>query len=362
MKIFIPLMTIQQKIKAFEQLGNVFKLAAEADKAVPDKPHVKKLAELAHSVHIYNGWFTKENVLNAFEALDRMLTGENLEKWLNNYEIKDVKPKNAGLIMAGNIPLVGFHDILCVLMSGHNLIIKASSNDRQLPKCVAEILISIEPEFKDRITFTEGQLKDLDAVIATGSNNSSRYFEYYFSKLPHIIRKNRNSIAVLDGSETADEMRLLGNDIFQYFGLGCRNVSKIFVPPGYDFDNIFRAVFDFRSVLQNNKYCNNYEYNKTVYLMNGVKLLENGFLLLKEDIGLASPVAVLYYEYYKSEPDLIERLRMDGPHIQCIVSKMAACRTGRQFIENTVDFGQTQTPELWDYADGVDTLKFLLKV
>lgn len=355
-------MTIQQKINAFEQLGNVLEQAAQTDNATPDKPHVKKLTELAPSVHIYNGWFTEENVLNAFKALGKMLRRENLEKWLNDYEIKDLKPKNIGLIMAGNIPLVGFHDMLCVLMSGHKVIIKASSNDQHLPKCVADILVSIDPEFKDRITFTDGQLKNLDAVIATGSNNSTRYFEYYFSKLPHIIRKNRNSIAVLNGSETADELRLLGNDIFQYFGLGCRNVSKIFVPQGYDFDNIFRAVFDFRSVLQNNKYCNNYEYNKTVYLMNGIKLLENGFLLLKEDIGLSSPVAVLYYEYYKNESELIERLRMDGPHIQCIVSKMSACRTDRNCIKNTVDFGQTQTPELWDYADGLDTMKFLLKV
>lgn len=345
-------MTKQQKIKTFEQLGAILTEAAQVS---PNDRYAKQLAELAGSVNIYNGWFSPENVFSSFAALGKMLSKENLEKWLSGYSFKDITPKNIGLIMAGNIPLVGFHDMLCVLMSGHKAIIKASSNDQQLPKCIVEILISLEPEFKDHITFTEGQLKNIDAIIATGSNNSSRYFEHYFEKLPHIIRKNRNSIAVLDGSETTEELHLLGNDIFQYFGLGCRNVSKVFVPAGYDFDNILKAVFHFKNVLQNNKYCNNYEYNKTVYLMSKVELLENGFLLLKEDIGLASPVAVLYYEYYKSEPELIERLRMDAPHIQCIVSKMKS-------IKNTIGFGETQTPELWDYADGVDTMGFLLKV
>jgi hypothetical protein len=345
-------MTIQQKINAFEKLGTVLKQTGELKS---NNPQALKLAELARSVYIYNGWFTEENVLNSYRSLSKMLTKENLEKWLSNYTLKEVKPKSIGLIMAGNIPLVGFHDILCVLMSGHNVLIKASGNDSHLPKCVAEILISLEAGFKGRIVFTDGQLKNIDAIIATGSNNSARYFEHYFGKLPHIIRKNRNSIAVLNGTETPEELSLLGNDIFQYFGLGCRNVSKVFVPVNYNLDNIFKAVFDKKQILQNNKYCNNYEYNKTVYLMGGVQLLENGFLLMKEDLGLASPVAVLFYEYYTNEAEVIERLQMDAPHIQCIVSKM-------QSIKNTISFGQTQTPELWDYADGVDTLKFLIGI
>ncbi len=345
-------MTLQQKINAFEKLGAIFAHAAKETDPTLLGPLPAKLVELASTVHIYNGWFTRDNVLHAYRSWGNALTRANLDKWLNAYTFTIKTSKNIGLIMAGNIPLAGLHDMLCVLLSGHAIIAKSSGNDDKLPKLVSEILISIEPAFNDLIHFTDGQLKTIDAVIATGSNNSSRYFEYYFDKYPHIIRKNRNSIAVLNGTESTEELRLLAKDVFQYFGLGCRSISKLFVPENYDFDHLFGAAFDYQHVLQHNKYVNNYEYNKTVYLMQGVKLLENGFLLLKEDIGLASPVAVLYYEYYMNEAELQDRLQMDAAHIQCIASKIKG-------IKNKLDFGQTQNPGLWDYADGIDVLKFL---
>lgn len=345
-------MTLQQKINALEQLGTILTQAGNSTTTPTTDVRVKKLADLATSVHVFNGWFTCQNVLSAYQTIGKQLSKNSIEKFLSNYTQKGKSAKNIGIILAGNIPLVGFHDILCVLLSGHRAIVKASHNDQQLPLCLCEILTAIEPEFKNYFTFTEGQLKLIDAAIATGSNNSSRYFEYYFNKIPHIIRKNRNSVAVLNNKETPEELRLLGSDIFQYFGLGCRSVSKIFIPQNYNFDNLFKAVFDFQYVLQNNKYSNNYDYNKTIYLMSGVKLLENGFLLLKEDIGLSSPVAVLYYEYYKNELDVIERINMDSPNIQCMVSKM-------ECLENKISFGQTQNPGLSDYADGIDTMKFL---
>ena len=345
-------MTVEQKKQAFEKLGIILREAGETKDVKTSDPYVQNLKDLASTVYTYNAWFTEENCLYAYRSLGNALTQANLDIWLSKYELKTPAPKNIGLIMAGNIPLVGFHDMLCILMSGHNLIAKASSEDKHLPKLIAAILIALEPGFKEKIHFAEGQLKTIDGIIATGSNNSSRYFEYYFGKYPHIIRKNRNSIAVLTGAETDEELKLLGDDIFQYFGLGCRNVSKVFVPRGYNFDFIFKAIFNKQTLLQHNKYANNYEYNKTVYLMHGYNLLENGFLLLKEDIGLASPVAVLYYEYYDTETELNERLHMDAPHIQCTVSKLKS-------IKHPCAFGQTQQPQLWDYADGIDTLKFL---
>ncbi len=352
-------MTLEQRISAFEKLGCLFRETAGAGGSASEKQeteglaeHIARLKNLAGTVHIYNGWFTKDNVLLAIRSWGQALRKENLEQWVDRYIIREQVPKKIGLIMAGNIPLVGFHDMLCVLISGHSVVAKRSGGDDQLPEFVAAFLISIEPAFKERIHFTDGLLKEMDAVIATGNNNSSRYFDYYFGKYPHIIRKNRNSVAVLNGTETNEELVLLGEDIFNYFGLGCRSVSKLFIPEKYDLNNLFRAVYSHQSVLQNNKYANNYEYTKTVYLMNGISLLENGFLLLKEDIGLASPVAVVYYEYYKNEAEVLNRLRMDAVNIQCVVSKVKS-------IKNATEFGRTQHPQLWDYSDGVNTMEFL---
>jgi hypothetical protein len=205
-----------------------------------------------------------------------------------------------------------------------------------------------------RITFTDGKLENFDAVIATGSNNTARYFEYYFKNKPSIIRKNRNSVAILNGNESHEDLVNLGEDIFRYFGLGCRNVSKLFVPKGYSFDAFFRAIFEYQDVIHYEKYSNNYDYNKAVFLMSNFKLLDNGFLTLKEDSSYSSPISSIFYEYYDSLSDLKSRLKNDEDQIQCIVSN--------GLTKNSIAFGQTQKPQLWDYADNVDTLEFLISV
>ncbi|EHQ29418.1 hypothetical protein [Mucilaginibacter paludis] len=258
-----------------------------------------------------------------------------------------------GLILAGNIPLVGFHDVLCVLASGNRALIKASSNDARLIKYILNLLVEIAPEFETRFSFVE-RLANFDAVIATGSNNTSRYFEYYFGKVPNIIRKNRNSVALLTGNETKEQLFMLGHDIFDFFGLGCRNVSKLLVPAGYDFVPFFEAIEPHQPIINHHKYNNNYDYNKSIYLVNGDKHLDNGFLLVKEDERLASPLAVLYFEYYDNLPAAVNRLADLSESIQCIVTHEAVAVSNQ-----VVDFGKSQQPQLWDYADGVDTMAFL---
>ena len=366
-------MELKQKINAFVLLGDFLRQFSFEDDAITEEnslidrdsrwEHLNRLFKedfertISTSFH-YNNWFTEKNVRSAIGALGRTLTEANLTLWLEKYKENLKKKHNlkkVGVVMAGNIPLVGFHDMLCVLISDNVLIGKLSSQDKILLPKIAEVLIEIDPGFKNLIQFTESQLKGIDAIIATGSNNSARYFEYYFGKYPHIIRKNRNSIAILTGKETQEDLYHLGIDIFQYYGFGCRNVSKIFVPEGYDFDYFFKSVFDFQWIIENHKYANNYDYNKTLYLMRNSKLLDNGFLLLKEDTATASPPSCLFYEYYQNETSLINRIRTDLPHIQCIVSNNISSL-------NTVPFGKTQNPDLWDYADGIDTLKFLIEL
>lgn len=302
----------------------------------------------------HNGWFTPEQVYHSIQSWAKALTEENLNHWLSKYDFSKVHSKTVGLILAGNIPLVGFHDFLSVLISGHKALVKTSSNDQHLIKFLANYLISINAEIENYISFTDGKLENFDAVIATGSNNTSRYFEYYFKDKPSIIRKNRNSVAVLDGSETHEELVSLGEDIFRYFGLGCRNVSKFFVPKDYDFQPFFKAIYEYKDVIFYEKYSNNYDYNKAVFLMSNFKLLDNEFLTLKEDASYASPISSVFYEYYDHLEDLKKQLENDAEQIQCVVSK--------NLVEHSIPFGKTQQPELWDYADNVDTLEFLLSI
>jgi len=308
-----------------------------------------KLIELSQS---HNGWYTPEQVYFSIQSWASALTEENLNKWLSNYDFDNVTPKNIALILAGNIPLVGFHDFLSVLITGHNVLVKTSSNDQHLLPFLAKYLIAIEPELANKITFVEGKLENFDAVIATGSNNTARYFDYYFKDKPSIIRKNRNSVAVLDGTETKEQLVALGEDIFRYFGLGCRNVSKLFVPEGYSFNAFFEAIFEYQDVIHYEKYANNYDYNKAVFLMSNFKLLDNGFLTLKQDNSYASPISSVFYENYVSLAELQDKLRKEQDQIQCIVSN--------DLVEGSIAFGQTQQPQLWDYADNVDTISFLL--
>ena len=301
----------------------------------------------------HNGWFTEKNMAFAFKSWANELNSKTVKQWINKYNFSNVKPKTVAIIMAGNIPLVGFHDFLSVLISGHNVLVKQSSNDKHLLPFLAKYLEVVEPKFKGKIKFTEEKLENFDVVIATGSDNTARYFEYYFKNKPSIIRKNRNSVAVLSGNETQEQLEALSEDIFRYYGLGCRNVSKLFVPKDYNFDAFFNAVYKWHPIIEEAKYANNYDYNKAVYLMSEFDMLENGFLMIKEDKSYASPIATVFYEYYESDEELKQKLKIDKDLIQCVVAS--------GFFDDEVDFGTTQKPQLWDYADNVDTVEFLLK-
>lgn len=301
-----------------------------------------------------NGWFTQENIKFALNSWGEALSEANLNQWISNYQIQKTEPKKVAIIMAGNVPLVGFHDFLSVLITGNKVVAKLSSNDKILLPFVAQHLIEIEPEFKNYIQFSEEKLQNFDAVIATGSNNTARYFEYYFGKYPHIIRKNRNSVAVLTGNETEAELTALADDIFRYFGLGCRNVSKLYIPSEYDFKPFFEAMYSWKEIIHNHKYINNYDYNKAVYLMDSFPLLDNEFMLIKEDAGFSSPISVIFYEKYNSVENLQKELENQSENIQCIVSNAG--------LSTKIPFGKAQNPNLWDYADGVDTIAFLLKL
>jgi len=344
------------KIKCFVELGK-FLSQFSLDKNTKNETvlyndlYFDSFIELIHLSQSHNGWFTPEQVYHSIQSWAKALQEDNLNQWLSSYEFSKIEPKNVGLILAGNIPLVGFHDFLSVLISGHKVLVKTSSNDQHLIKFLAKYLIAVNSEMGNYITFTDGKLENFDAVIATGSNNTARYFEYYFKNKPNIIRKNRNSVAVLIGNETHEDLVNLGEDIFRYFGLGCRNVSKLFVPKDYDFQIFFKAIYEYKDVIFYEKYSNNYDYNKAVFLMSNFKLLDNEFLTLKEDTSYASPISSVFYERYENIEDIKKQLENDAEQIQCIVSKDA--------VENSIPFGKTQQPELWDYADNVDTLLFL---
>lgn len=350
--------TIQNRIIAFEKLAQFISQFSNTSIKIKSDvlfnevffdgfKHQLKIAEEN------NSWFTKENILFALENWSVALSKENLEKWISNNQINKTQKKVA-IIMAGNIPLVGFHDFLAVLIAGHHVVVKQSSNDKHLLPFLAKYLEYVEPSLKGCISFTEDTLDAYDAVIATGSNNTARYFEHYFKDKPNIIRKNRNSIAVLNGDETVEELEKLSDDIFRFFGLGCRNVSKLFIPENYNFDNFFKGMYSKKEYINNSKYANNYDYNKAVYLMSEFDILENGFLMVKEDSSFSSPIATVFYEYYSDKRSLQKKLEAELENIQCTVSK--------GFTENEIAFGETQCPQLWDYADGINTLEFLAKI
>lgn len=351
-------MNLEKRINAFVKLGLFLKQfkSEEINKDFDDLNviYYDDFFALMQRQKSLNGWFDIDSVKDSIESNAQMLSEDNLKKWLSNYTLNEQQPKHVGVIMAGNIPLVGFHDFLTVLITGNVIKAKLSSNDNTLLPKIAEVLISIEPDFKQRINFIE-KLEDFSAVIATGSDNTARYFKQYFDKYPHIIRKNRTSVAIVSNDDTEQELKKLGTDVFKYYGLGCRNVSKLFLPENYKLDKIFEAFYEFKHVIDNNKYANNYDYNKAVYLLGNNKILDNNFLLMKEDQSLNSPVGVLHYEHYSGLNDLKAKLNSDSEKIQCIVSSdKTPCQS---FL-----FGQAQYPELTDYADGVDTVEFITKL
>jgi hypothetical protein len=333
-------MTLSDRIRAFASLGDVIQHLPEAE-----------LAALALRANQENGWFTPASVRQSFRGLTRLLEPGKLQSWANSYPIEKTSLKTVGVAMAGNIPLVGFHDLLCVLMAGHRLVYKPSSKDTVLLDFIRKKLSEIEPRFADRIN-TRDRLKDVDALIATGSDNTSRYFEYYFRQTPHIIRKNRVSCAALQGDEPAGEIHLLGEDIFSYYGLGCRNVSCVYIPQELNLPEFLDRLSDYSVVMDNHKYVNNYTYQKSLLMLNQDKFLDNGFLLMKESSSLLSPVAVLHYQVYSDLADLRQRVLAARQNLQVVVSAQG-------WLEGSLSFGTAQYPLVDDYADGVDTMKFL---
>ncbi len=334
----------KEYLAAWKSTGEIIKQLL--DGSAPEKwsgefESVMREAEMA------NPWFTSKQVITAMEGISRLLDSMILEKWSARYPEKIQDSRKVGVIMAGNIPLAGFHDFLCVLLSGYNIHAKLSSSDPVLLPFISKIYFSFMPEAKTRVAFVS-HLREIDAVIATGSNNTSRYFEYYFGKIPHVFRRNRNSAAVISGSENEYDFLLLGRDIFTYYGLGCRNVSKLFVPAGYDFGEFFHNMTGFDDVMQHNKYMNNFDYHQALFLMNRQPFLTNNFLILTENLMLASPVSVLHYEFYNDEKELQQRLIDLEPELQCVVSK-----------KGPILPGNSQLPAVDDYADGVDTMEFL---
>jgi hypothetical protein len=333
-------MTLTDRLQAFATLGETLQAFTP-----------EQIRDLTLRAGNANPWFDEQNVTHAFNGIIHLLDKQNLEDWVFAYDLQQVPPRKVGVVMAGNIPMVGFHDMLCVLLAGHTLYAKLSSGDTVLMKMLAEQLIGIAPEFGNSIHFVE-MLKDVEAIIATGSDNTSRYFEYYFSKKPHIIRRNRTSLGILTGQESAAELNALGSDIFQYFGLGCRNVSKVFVPQAYSFTPFFEAIESCKHVADHHKYLNNFDYNKSILLINQTPHLDNGFLLVTESPQLVSPISVLYYQTYTDAQDLHRQVLAAADKTQCLVSAQG-------WYKNSTAFGQAQCPAVWDYADGVDTLNFL---
>lgn len=334
-------MTIQERIISFAQLGKRIKEMTD-----------EEFSSLAARVENNNSWFTPEQTKYSLLVISELLEQNALESWLKKYSIPvNQQPKSIGLLMAGNIPAVGFHDFMCILLSGHEVHAKLSSSDQILIRWLSRNLIDINSAFSSKIFFEE-MLKGKDAYIATGSDNSARYFEYYFGKFPSIIRKNRTSIGILNGDEDHKDYQDLGNDIFQYYGLGCRNVSKIYIHRKEQLQDFLKAIEGFHFLLSHHKYINNYEYNKAIYLVNGEEHLDNGFLLVKESNNLVSPISVLYYECYSDLEGLRLQLQAEESKIQCMVSKNG-------WYEGSIDFGKAQRPSLTDYADHIDTMKFL---
>ena len=334
-------MDIITRIKALSLLGSELNSISN-----------EEIKSLAAKTANQNPWFTENEIKFAFKEIGEYLTEENIRHWITPYEFTE-NEKTIALIAAGNIPLVAFHDFISILVSGNKALIKQSSKDTILLPFVADKLIAINPEFRNCIRFSEERISGFDAIIATGSDNTARYFNYYFGKYPNIIRKNRTSCAVLNGFEKAEELKALGNDAFRYFGLGCRNVSKLFVPAGYDITQVLDAWADFHEIINHYKYANNYDYQKSIMLLNKTEFLDAGYVLMTENEKLSSPIAVIHYAYYNSEDSLKGILVKDADKIQCIVGNHPFSK---------IPFGKAQSPNLDDYADQIDTLEFIFSL
>ncbi len=340
-------LTLEGRIDAFAALGEAMREGA----AGAGTGLAGRFSALADTLFHTNPWFTPENVRRALSATGNSLSRENLARWLRAYPgIREKQePVIVGVVMAGNIPMVGFHDLLCVLITGNHLLARLSTKDETMMRAVADALVEIEPGFGPAIELTTERLKGFGRVIATGSNNTSRYFEYYFRNVPSIIRRNRNSIAILDGTESDTELEHLGEDIFSYFGLGCRNVSKLLLPAGYDPTSLLPHWERFSELRSHYKYDINYDHHRAVMMVNRERFTDGGFVLLRESPSLTPPMAVVHYEFYDAGTDPAGGAEMTAGMLQCIAG------------HGHLPFGTTQQPELWDYADNTDTIRFLLK-
>jgi hypothetical protein len=351
-------MKIEKRISSFSRVGKILLDYSEAECGSPDCEYWKSRIDRAVAEsEISNGWFTRDNLLKAIRENAVLLEEGLLTGWLQPWKMyleKDTPPKTVGIIMAGNIPMVGFHDLLCVLLSGNRVKAKLSSNDPHLIPLVAEMLEWCDPGWKTFIDLTEGKMSGFDAMIATGSTNTSRYFEYYFGSYPHIIRKNRKSAAILTGRESDRQLKGLADDVFQYFGLGCRNVSKLYLPDGYRPETLVSHFQEYAQCFHHHKYRNNYDFHKSIYLVNRTPFFEGPFYMMIEDKSLSSPVSVINYEYYRDVPSLMTSLESHSEEIQCLVGDL-------QGMKGLLPFGSSQSPRLADYADNTDTLAFLFQ-
>lgn len=353
-------MTLEERIISLARLGIVIQYATgelpSADLSAPEKKLADDLSFIIEDHVNTNPWFDAFHVKYALRAIAGLLKEDALREWVAYYpEVGRPRQKTVALVMAGNLPAVGFHDFLSVLVAGHVALIRTSSDDNRLIPWMAACLGVIHPDFSSLIRFTDQPMRGFDAVIATGSNNSARYFEYYFGKYPHIIRRNMNAVAVLSGNETPEELEGFADDILLYYGRGCRSVSQLLVPQGYDFSALLQALQKYAYYSIHFKFFNNYEYNKAVFLVNKVPHLDNGFLLLTENSSINSPLAVLHYLYYGDLAEVQNYLNHHAQAIQCV-------STGLSLTFPHVKPGTTQQPTLIDYADRMDTLAFLCEL
>lgn len=339
-------MQLKDIILTFSQLGDF----------ILDEKNSELIKQWSYTARNENAWFTEDNVKLALSNTAKYYLNKNLlENFVSVNAIQpNISPRKVGIVMAGNIPVVGFHDLLCVVLTGNIAMIKLSSSDSVLMRLLIDKIFEINPPIKELIQIVD-KLNIAEAMIATGSDNTAKHFEYYFSKIPHIIRANRTSVAILKGDESRTDLANLGNDIFQYFGLGCRNVSKLFIPKGYTFDKFYESIEYWSTISIHHKYNNNYDYNKSVLLVNKTPHFDNGFLLLKEDTALVSAISVCHFEYYDNESHLKQLIDNHKDKIQCIVSK-------DRLFENSFDFGEAQSPHLNDFADDVNTIAFLKSI
>ena len=341
------MMTLVERLSVLAKLGA--QLREEEDELL--LAHIKR-------TEFHNGWMTEENYRRSIRSIaEQWLTEKALQEWIGHYEIahETSSVKTVGLVLAGNIPLVGWHDVLSVFTAGHRAQLKLSEKDAFVLPYLLKKMAAIDERTSSYFEIVD-QLKGFEAVIATGSNNSARYFEAYFGKYPHIIRRNRNAVAVLSGKESEAELLALGDDIFTYFGLGCRNVSKLYLPQDYEFAPLLEALHEWRHLQNHSKYKNNFDYNHAKLTLNKQAFFSNGAIILREDDSLLSHIAGLYYSHYQVLPALEAELEARRDEIQLIAAQEGLLSLA------TKSFGEAQQPGLLDYADGVDTMSWLVKL